>query len=160
MAYGSGIITSIFGRRVGLQSLSSAQSGTGATQRKLEFMVGPDDFRVASSAETTGTNLAAHGVSIVNGTSAGSSSVYVIDPPIPGVKKYISATSSANGNTYVRTLNSETIMTTFGSSYTTIKTTGTFALELIGITTAIWGGLGITSGTSSNASGFSMTTTT
>lgn len=160
MAFGNNIVTSIFGRRLGLQIQSSAQSGTAVAGRRFEWLVGPDDLRVGSSAETTSSNLAPHGVSIVNGTSAASSSVYVLDPPVPGVKKYITATSSANGNTYVRTQNSETIMTTFGSSFTTIKTTGTFALELVGITTAIWGGLSITSGTSSNASGFSLTTTT
>lgn len=135
MAYNNRILTSIFGRRLGLQRLSTAESG-GA---KGEYLVGPDDFRVGTNtAESTGTNLAAHGFSGNLGTSAGSSAVYTLDPPIPGVRKVI-ASSTANGPVYVKAGGSALITSSAGSTHATIKlsTLGN-AVELIGLTTAIW----------------------
>lgn len=157
MAYGSKILTSLFGRRLGLQRMSTGETGGS----KLEFLVGPDDFRVGvSTAESTGTNLKPHGVSADLGTSAGSSAVYTLEPPIPGVRKVI-AVSTANGPVFVKTANGETIETSLGSSHTTIKISSVGGcLELMGLSTGRWLGLGITSGTSSNASAFSLTTST
>lgn len=159
MAYNNQILTSLRGRRVGLQAMSSA--ATGSNHGRREFLVGPDDFRVeTSTAETTSTNLKPFGVSICPGTSEASSAVYTLDPPIPGVRKII-GTSTANGPVFIKTANSETIQSTVGSSFTTVKISSLGGMfELIGLTTAIWLGLGLTSGTSSNASGFSLTTST
>lgn len=159
MAYGSEIVTSVHGRRLGLQRLTTAASGSAHGAR--EFLVGPDDFRVdTTTAETTSTNLQAWGVSVCPGTSAASSAVYTLDPPIPGVRKIIGA-STGNGPVFVKTANSETIQTTVGSSFTTVKISSIGGMfELIGLTTAIWLGLGLTSGTSSQASGFGLTTST
>lgn len=158
MAYNSNILTSIYGRRLGLQRLTTAQSGG---QANANFLVGPDDFRVeVTTAQTTSTNLRPFGLSVLPGTSAGSSAVYTIDPPIPGVRKIIVG-STDNGPTLLKTANSETITTTMGSSFTTVEISslgGSF--ELIGLTTARWLSLGLTSGTSSNASGFILTTST
>ena|SRR5258708_6955759 len=155
------MLPSLYGRRIGLMPMTSAQTGTGRTGLgAVDFLVGPEDLRKGvTTAESTGVNLTAWGISNMAGTSAGSSSVYVLDPPIPGVRKALTFLSSANGNMYVRTLNSETIQTTFGSSFTTIKSTGTGMLELLGVTTAIWASA-ITSGTTANAAGFALTTTT
>lgn len=157
MAFGNKITTSKHGRRLGLQSMSTAETGGS----KSEFLVGPDDFRVGvNTAESTGTNLKAHGVSINLGTSAGSSAVYTLEPPIPGVRKVISG-SSANGPVYVKTAGGETLLSTLGSSHTTVKISSLGgAFELVGVTTAQWLALHLTSGTSSNASGFALTTST
>lgn len=157
MAFNRKILTSIFGRRLGLQRMSTAESG-GAL--KSEFLVGPDDFRVGvTTAETTSTNLMAFGFSLVPGTSAGSSAVYTLEPPIPGVRKVIQG-GKDNGPVYVKTANGETILTTVNSSATTVKVSSVGGVfELVGLTTAIWGGF-ITSGTSSQASGFGLTTST
>jgi len=159
MAYSSKILTSIFGRRLGLQRMSSAE--TGGSRGNAEFLVGPDALRMeVTTAETTSTNLKPHGVHVVPGTSAGSSAVYTLDPPIPGVRVFISG-GTANGPNYVKTANSETIVSTVGSSHTTVKISslgGSF--ELVGLTTSQWLSLGLTSGTSSNASGFGLTTST
>jgi hypothetical protein len=97
--------------------------------------------------ESTGTNLLAYGVSFVNGTSAASSSVYVLDPPIPGVRKTI-VFSSANTPQYVKTKNAETFRTSADSTIATVlESTLTGAVvDLIGLTTAMWGLL--TNGTS------------
>jgi len=134
---------------------------TGGSRGSGEFLVGPEELRRGvSTAESTGTNLTAWGVSVVPGTSAASSAVYTIDPPIPGVKKIVGGGIS-NGPTYVKTANSETIQTTVGSSFTTVKISSLGgAFELLGLTTAVWLGLGLTSGTSSQASGFGLTTST
>ena len=157
MAYNSKILTSLFGRRLGLQRMSTGESGGS----KNEFLVGPDDFRVGvTTAESTATNLKPFGVSAQLGTSAGSSAVYTLEPPIPGVRKIIHG-STANGPVYVKTANGETITSSMGSTFTTIKvSTLGGAIELVGMTTAQWLALNLTSGTSSQASGFGATTST
>jgi hypothetical protein len=159
MAFNGSYTTSLRGRRLGLQQMTTAQ--TGGTRGVHEFLVGPEALRCeATSAESTGTNLKPFGISNLPGTSAGSSAVYVLDPPIPGVMKYIRG-STDNGPVFVRTANSETISTTLGSSFTTVKISsvgGSFML--IGYTTALWMAVGLTSGTSSQASGFGVTTST
>ena len=157
MAWNSKILTSLFGRRLGLGAMSTAESGGS----KAEFLVGPDDFRVGvTTAESTATNVKAHGYSVLPGTSAGSSAVYTLEPPIPGVRKIISGGES-NGPVYIKTANGEVIKSTAGSSHTTVKISslgGTF--ELVGLTTAVWAGMNLTTGTSSQASGFGLTTST
>lgn len=159
MAWNGNITTTIFGRRLGLQLMSTAQ--TGGSRGAREYLVGAEDMRNSvTTAESTGTNLAADGVSYIPGTSAASSAVYVLDPPIPGVRKVVMG-GTANGPVYLRTQNNETILTTVGSSFTTVKVSSVGgAFELMGLTTATWLGLGLTSGTSSQASGFGLTTST
>jgi len=162
MSYNTGpLLPSLYGRRVGLLPMTSAATGTGKTGLgAVDFLVGPEDFRRGvTTAETTGVNVPAWGVSFIGGTSAGSSSVYVLDPPIPGVSKTLVFNTTANG-VYVKTLNSETFLTTQGSSFTVIKSTAGGVIHMFGATTAVWAPLNITSGTTSNASGFALTTTT
>ena len=160
MSFFNKITTSLYGRRFGLQLLTTPESGSAAGP--IDFLVGAEALRAGvTSADTTGTNLKPFGISNLQGTSALSSSVYVLDPPIPGVSKFLVMGASANAPIYVRTANSETIQTTINSSATTLKSTlGTGIAHLVGVTTAIWAALGITSGTSSNAGGFAMATST
>lgn len=159
MAFNSNITTSIRGRRFGLQITST--NATGGTRGPQEFLVGPEALRAGvSTADTTSTNLHPFGVSVLPGTSEGSSSVYTLDPPIPGVVKTIMGTT-ANGPFIIKTENSETIQTTAGSSWTTVEISSLGGgFQLVGVTTAIWMGIGLTSGTSSQASGFILTTST
>lgn len=159
MAWQNLINTSLFGRRFGLQNLTTTISG--GSRGPADFLVGPEQLRSGvTTAESTGTNLAAWGVSVCPGTSAASSAVYTLDPPIPGVKKTIFGGVS-NGPVYVKTANSETIQSTVGSSFTTVKVSSLGGgFELLGLTTAVWMAIGITSGTSSQASGFGLTTST
>lgn len=158
MAWSDKIVTSLFGRRLGLQPITTGISGG---RLSSTLLVGPDDFRVGvTTAESTGTNLSPWGVSNLAGTSAGSSAVYTIDPPIPGVRKIINIGTTANGPIYLKTKNSETFNTTLGTSFTTVKSSAGGFYELMGVTTAIWGMQNVTSGTSSNGSGHVLTTTT
>ena len=157
MSWADKITTSVLGRRLGLQTMSSVATGGSAAG---EFAVGPEDVRLGvTTAESTATNLKAWGLSNCHGTSAASSSVYTLDPPIPGVRKYLAFDSTANG-VYVKTANNETFLSTVGSSFTTIKSTAGGCLQLLGLTTAIWLAFDLTSGTSSNASGYGLSTST
>ena len=146
MAYQDKIITSLYGRRLGLQTMTTAQHGG---RLAAAFLVGPDvgvrqptgSANGASSAgETTGTGVVAWGVSFINGTSAASSSVYVLDPPIPGVRKTL-VFSSANTPQYVRTKNAETFRTSADSTIATVisSTLTGCVVDLVGLTTALWG---------------------
>jgi hypothetical protein len=159
MAWNQYIGTSIHGTRMGLQFMSTAFSG--GSRGSQEYLVGPAALRVGvTTAESTAVNLHPHGVSHLPGTSVGSSAVYTLDPPVPGVIKTIYG-SSENGPIYVKTANNETIKTTLGTTFTTVKiSTLGGGFQLMGLTTAIWIGLGLTSGTSSQASGFGQTTST
>lgn len=135
MAWNNKITTSKHGRRLGLNQVSSSESGG---SKQFEFLVGPDDFRVGvSTAETTDVNLSPFGASIDLGTSAASSAVYTLDPPIPGVRKVI-AGSTANGPVYVNT-GDALVTSSAGSTHATVKlsTLGN-AVEMIGVTTGIW----------------------
>lgn len=142
MSYNTSILPSIYGRRFGLQPMSSAQTGTGKTGLgAVDFLVGPEDLRRGvTTAETTGTNVVAWGISFLAGTSVGSSSVYVLDPPIPGVGKTI-VFSSVNTPQYLKTANAETFRTSADSTIATvIRSTLTGAcIQLIGLTTGLWG---------------------
>ena len=156
--FASKFFTSVLGRRLGLQILSTVETNS---RLPAEFIVGPEQVRMGvTTNESTGTNMLPYGVSHVVGTSADSSSVFTVEPPIPGVEKTLYFNSTGNTACYVKTKNAETIHTTIGSSHTTIKSTIGGVVRLIGVTTAIWAGLGITSGTSSQAGGFGVTTST
>lgn len=146
MPYGNKIITSVYGRRLGLQTLSSNVNGV--SRRGVDLLVGPEAHAAGvTTAETTGTDIAAYGVSFLNGTSAASSSVYIIEPPIPGVRKTV-IFSSANTPMYLKTKNAETFRTSADSTIATVisSTLTGCAVDLIGLTTAMWGLL--TNGTS------------
>lgn len=147
MAYGTGIITSLFGRRVGLQSVSSGQSNTQTAGRKMEFMVGPDDFRVATStAETTASSLAPFGVSMLSSANTGASgAVMKLDAPIPGVEKTIVVVSTAAtvASTIAWVIRASdagaNFQSSWSSSFTTLTTSSPCVIKLIGVTTASWG---------------------
>ncbi len=155
MGFPSRITTSLFGNRFGLQSMSSNVSGTGRSGNPPDFICGPEDVRMAvSTSESTATNLAAYGVSYL--TSAASSGVYTLDPPIPGVRKAV-VFGTTGATIYLKTANSETFISTLGTSMTVAKSTqnAMAVLNLIGLTTAQWG---VSFGLSSAS--LSLTTTT
>lgn len=144
MAFNDKILTSLHGRRIGLQLISTAQSG-GSIPR--EFLVGPDTIRDSiSTAETTSTRVSPSGISVLPGTSAASSAVYTIDPPIPGTHKTIVG-GIANGPVYLKTANAEVIYSTAGSSHTTVLISSVGgAIELVGLTTGVWAAVSLTAG--------------
>jgi hypothetical protein len=127
------LTTSLFGRRLGLQRLTTG--GTGG--KESDVLAGPTAFRSpTSTANSTGTNIDPWGVQVLPGTSAGSSSVYTINPPIPGVTVVV--VGSSNAGCFLKTnAATETYMTTLGSSDTVLEfpSVGGVA-HLTGVTTA------------------------
>lgn len=139
MSWLRNVNTSIFGNRLGLQILTSGVSGSARGGAAPDVVVGPEDVKLGvTTAETTSTNLAAYGVSYL--TSAASSGVYTLDPPIPGVRKVV-VFGTTGATIYVKTANSETFVSTLGTSFTVAKSTqnAMATLNLIGLTTALWG---------------------
>lgn len=140
MAYNTQILTSVVGRRLGLQFMSTDVSG--AVARK-EFLVGPNDFRVGvTTAETTAASpgVTAEGLSVLFGTSVASSAVYVLDPPIPGVRKVLHFGTTAD-KLYIRTKNAEVIRSSgisTSATFTTITSSAGGTVELMGLSTAVW----------------------
>ncbi len=138
MSWTDRIVTSIFGRRLGLQPLTSGISGG----KVFDLLVGAEAVRHANTtAETTSTNLAPYGHSYL--TSAASSGVYTLDPPVPGVMKHV--TFGTSGATiYMKSANSETFITTQGTSQTVLKSTQNvpFSISLVALTTASWAVIG------------------
>lgn len=157
MSYATKITTSLWGRRLGLQIMSTVE--TGGSRGAADFMVGAEDIRQGvSTGESTGTNLTAWGVSRVLGTSAASTPVYTLDPPIPGVRKGINF-ASTDSALYVKMASgcaiSGTSLATTGA--TAIRSSGGGYVELIGITTALFAALQLSS-TAVNTVGFQATT--
>lgn len=150
-------ITSIYGRRLGLQALSSGQSG--GSKGAMEFLVGPDAMRdPVSTAETTGTPINASGLTILVGTSVASTPVFTLAPPIPGVKKRISF-GSTDSALYLKMSSGVAIAgTSLGNTgATAIRSSGGGYVELEGLTTALFGALNVSS-TAINGVGFQATT--
>ena len=147
MSYNANINTSLHGRRIGLQLMTSAVTGSGrALAEQPDMIVGPEDIRKGVSAsESTSVNLKAFGVSRIQGTSAASTLVFTLDPPIPGVEKtlFFESTDSA---LYVKTGSGENITgSSIGTSATAVVSSGGGTVRLVGVTTALWGALNVSS---------------
>lgn len=156
MPYGNKIITSIYGRRLGLQAMSTAETGGPVP---LEFLVGPDEMKAGiSTAPTTATAESAVGISNFVGTSAASTPVFTLAPPIPGVRKTINF-SSTDSALYVKMTSGCAISGTSLASTgcTVIRSSGGGAAELIGLTTALFAALTLSS-TAVNGVAFQATT--
>jgi hypothetical protein len=135
---------------LGLQTLTTAQ--TGGSKGAIDVLVGAESVKpYASTSETTSANLPAYGVSIIssnNSTAVSTNPVYRMDPPIPGVRKTVVFTSTATGVAstvgYLLSLSTGAsgaflMGSTWSSSFTTLYTTNALVLDLVGITTNIWG---------------------
>lgn len=155
MPYNTKIHTSLHGRRFGLSRPSTNETGCAAG---YEFLVGPDaGVRVASSsAASTGTDIRPFGgAHYLPTSSVGSSQVYTIEPPVPGMPPTWILGSTA-AEVYLKTKNSETLVTSGGSSFTTINPSSLgFCIGLVPITTAVWGVIN-----GSTAAGHAYTTST
>ena len=152
MAFKTKYTTSIHGRRLGLQAMTTPETGSG--NGKHDFLVGAEDIRVQhSTAETTGTNLKPFGVSVL--TTAISSGVFLLDPPIPGVTKTLIFHTTGSGGIYVKTLNGETFSTTQATTTSVIASSQTAyaAVTLVPVSTAVWAVLGSLSSAYLRASG-------
>ena len=163
MPYGNSINTTIFGRRMGLQVMSTNQTGTGLAGRQPEFLVGPEDIRKeVTTGDSTATSLKAWGNTVLStNLSADATAIFRLDPPIPGVEKTIAWMSTTIGTLSAKIFVTNStgggagFQTSGGSSFTCVASSAGAVLKLIGLTTALWG---VISGTT--ASGFTYTTST
>lgn len=140
MAYKTKYTTSLYGRRLGLQKMTTPETGG---QDGRDFLVGAEDVRKdTSTAETTSTNLKAFGISVL--TTVISSGVFTLDPPIPGVEKRLVFHTTGTGGIYVKTKNGETFASTQATTTSVIASSQTAyaAVTLIPVSTAIWAVIG------------------
>ena len=157
MPYNANILTSIYGRRIGLQALSSAQSG--GSKGPIEVLVGPEDIRYGvTTTETTDTPLNACGISYLVGTSVASTPVFTIAPPIPGLAKTIFFGSTDSALYVKNTSGCSFAGTSLGSTGSTvIRSSGGGLVQLIGVSTSKYAVLQVSS-TANNTVGFPATT--
>lgn len=154
------LVTTLFGRRLGIAGMSTNQTG-GLLQ--ADFLVGAEDVqKLSSTADTTTNGLRAFGVSLLTtGLSVDTTSVFRLDPPIPGVEKTIvwgSTTVGTMGSKIFVTIstgNGGGFQTSNGSSFSCVASSNGNVLRLMGLTTAIYA---VVNG--STGSGFGYTTTT
>ena len=139
-----GYITSIYGRRVGLQVLSSNQSGAVSVPLG-EFLIGPDGVRLEVVTETNSKRVKAVGASLLT-TLATTQNKYTIDPPIVGGHKFIGfGTTSIASDIQLNTgANTWTFSTTVCTTCTKINSTQGCQVwvHMIGLTTARYGIVG------------------
>lgn len=155
MSYAANITKSIFGRQLGLRQMSSGQIGS---THPHDLLVGAEGVQQnVTTAESTAVVFRPFGVSVITTESSG---VHTMAPPIPGVEKTIYSSGGATG--YVKTKNSETLESSRGSTFTTMKFNGAGIARLVGLTTARWllTGMGGDSGDSANAPAIALSTST
>src|SRR3990172_4866395 len=114
MSFEARMSASIHGREFGLQRMSSVEMGSTFPG---VFLVGSEAIRQnVATADTTAGILRPFGLSVL---STGSSAVHTLGPPIPGIVKTI--ISSGGATAFVKTRNAETIESSQGSTFTTMR---------------------------------------
>lgn len=120
------IQTSIFGRRLGLDS--------------NEFMVGPKDHRVQIEdiSTTAATSCSNYGHTRFLTSGSSQTGVYTLQAPVPGVRKSFSLQSTSTGTMQVTATNAA-FLSASGSSVAVVSliTGGAFA-DMIAVSTAYW----------------------
>ena len=129
--------TSIHGRRLALSS-SGYLTGDDNQTKGIDFLHGVVNRIQEATSDTTGTDIVAYGLTSVDSTT---DDTWLLDPPIIGVKKILYFGSTSTGiRTIKRQDSSFAIRTSAASTLTTIVTqAGGHTLELIGVTSAIYG---------------------
>lgn len=142
------IVTSLFGRRIGLTPGNSSDTG-------IHYLVGPTAFRVPVLGVSSGgstitstsvaTPLPPYGMSLIGASGASATTAYLLSAPVPGVRKLLFVATT--GTAVVGTTDGGAFIATSGSITSTYGIM-TFAgkganVELFGITTALWGVIGV-----------------
>lgn len=142
-----GYKTSIHGRRLSLKQLV-------ATDLNSEALVGPaaQQFPISdATSDTTGTVIPGYGLTVVDTST---DDTWLLANPIPGVRKSIyTGTTSTGIRTIKRQDNTFAIRTSGASTLTTIVAQGGgLFLELIGLSSALYGVISRPTGFSSACS--------
>lgn len=126
----SRIITSIFGRRLGLDS--------------NDFLVGCKDNIVpieTISSTAAGQTLAAYGASIISATNASTDSALAMTlaAPIPGVEKFLVQTSSSTAGYAITAAGGAQFVSSGSSANVTLTSLGANqSMTLVGLSTAVY----------------------
>lgn len=144
------IVTSIHGRRLGISSSGYLTSQGGQTLG-VDFLHGAITSPTAATSDTTGTNITAYGLTTVDTST---DDTWLLDAPIPGVRKILYTGSTSTGIRTIKRANATfAIRSSASSTLTTIIAQGGgLTLELIGVSSAIYGILGRPTGFSSACS--------
>lgn len=148
------LVTSIFGRRLGLESNNALGGMVGVINPISGFSSGGTTI----TSTDVGTAIPAYGLTAVGASGASATTAYVLAAPIPGVRKTL----------FVPTTGYAVVLSSTGSFYcSTASVTSTYqiatftgkgnVLELMGVTTALWAVLtnyAITSVTTGNTVSF------
>lgn len=118
------IITSLFGRRVGLD-VNGALIGVAGMRQHV----------IAATSDTTGTALPNNGfVSVDSSTD----NTWTLTAPVPGCQVTLFCSSTSTGTRTITPTNA-TVNSTLGTLGTTISLTGGGAfISLVGLTTGLW----------------------
>lgn len=141
----SQLVTSIFGRRLALD-VGDYLVGPRAFREQVEGGIAAGSTVITTSV-AGGTTLSVWGISMVGATAASASTAYTLPAPVPGVRKIIfnPTTGHAQFSTTVNTTSVSYICSTASvtSTYNLVSLYGKGTnVELIGLTTALWGLLG------------------
>ena len=154
------IITSIFGRRLGLQLASSSVTGqstgfgSAPAGRVGDLLAGPDAaIQAVSTVASSAVSIPAYGITLLTTSSVASStsSLYLLDKPIPGVEKVLVFNSSGTAtnaiNVYTSTDASICFTSTAGSTMCCIGSSDGYRVggELLAIATTQWQIVGLMS---------------
>lgn len=160
MSFENSVITSIFGRRLGLQPVTTSVFGSTVgpqntlTGRVGEFLNGPEAIRMAvTTAASSDVSLPSWGLSGVSTASvaATTNTMYTLDRPIAGVTKFLTWVSTNTATNEVSVWASSdasiTIDTTQGTTLCVMRSTANFAgtIQLIGVSSAKWSVVGLLS---------------
>src|SRR5262245_41087748 len=131
------LITTIFGRRMGLNKDENLAGMQGVLDPIDGFSAGGSTI-VSTSVSS---NLPAYGVSMVGATGASATTAYTLAAPMPGVPKTLF--NPTTGVAVILTSGAGALICSTGSAastYGTITLSGKgCAVELRGLTTALWG---------------------
>ena len=127
----SAIVTSIYGRRVGLDN-----SG---------FLVGPADMRtqVEDISTTAATSMANYGITRILTSGSSQTGSYTLQAPIPGVRKVITLDTTSTGIMVVYPTGATVFQssgssgTSVGSSVFSLRGNGA-VIDLIAVSTFLW----------------------
>jgi hypothetical protein len=104
------------------------------THRDGWWITQDTDVSAATSA-TTGTNIKAGGVTTIQSAST---QTFLLEAPIPGVRKEIQRITTSSGSTDTVRLVSGNILSTIGSSGVAITMSGAVRVVLTGLSTALY----------------------
>ena len=132
-------ITSLWGRRLGLQL---DETVAGAKEMKLAI----EDIGAFTSTAVSGTTALAYGITrVITSASTQGPIQSFLPAPIPGVRKYICMHSTSTASyQFLSTANGASIL---AASDGTTKSLLNFrgpggSVQLVGLTTAVWGVVG------------------